>query len=100
MTVVSLFCIEESPMPLDLIFLDTNGSSVFTDWRYHRLTAIGESIEMCQVTFPEFSDPGTPIQTPGIITFPLAIKKGAEILMHQYAVDPRYTTFIGQRERT
>jgi hypothetical protein len=67
-------------MPLDLIFLDTNGSSVFTDWRYHRLTAIGESIEMCQVTFPEFSDPGTPIQTPGIITFPLAIKKGAECI--------------------
>ena len=82
MTVVSLFCVaekgaEEGRMLLDLIFL-----------------------EMCQVRFPDFSDLGTPIQTPGIITFPLAMKKGADILKHQYAVDPKYTTLIGQRERT
>lgn len=84
---------------IDLIFLDRQDSDLTNDWKYFRLTSIGDNIEVCPVTFPDCNDSGVPTQTPGVVGLAVAYHKTTELLKHQNLIDRNRSILIGMRER-
>lgn len=87
-------------MPLDMLFLDKHGDSNQTwDWRYFRITPIaGTHIETCEVTFPDFKDKETPIQTPFVVGLS-AVPEITQDLLGAAGIDRSRSVLIGLRER-
>ena len=87
-------------MPVfDLIWLDKQDSNCTSDWKYYRMTGVGDNIEICQVTFPALADFGKAIQTPCIVGLAVAPEKSAELLKNQFTIDRNRSILIGVRER-
>ena len=86
-------------MTLDMLFVDKHGGSNLTwEWKYYRITPIGENIETCEVTFPGFEDKEKPTQTPFIVG-QASVPEKLEDLLGAAGIDRKHSMLIGLRER-
>jgi len=94
----------------DTIHLDKHGDDDhFPDtWDYYRITGLeglgnvegteGATIEVCRLTWPDFQDKGTAVQTPGVVGLEAAWGHINRIL-NGWGIDRERSVFIGVRDR-
>ena len=86
-------------MAIDMLFVDKHGDSNLTwEWRYRITPIAGTHIEVCEVTFPDFTDKDTPTQTPFVVG-PAAVPEITEGLLEAAGIDRSRSVHIGLRER-
>jgi hypothetical protein len=92
----------------DLIFLNKRGNENDTrEWVYYRTAAAtglgigagdnGSTVRVCRVKWPEFTDVGEIIDTPGTVGYTSAYLNTVK-LVTQWAVDHEQSILIGVRE--
>ena len=93
----------------DLIYLNKRGSEMDTgEWVYYRTTSVtglgigggdeGSTVRVCRVTFPDLTDVGETVDTPGAVGYNSAHPNVVGIL-RGWGVEHEQSVLIGVRER-
>lgn len=97
-------------MGIDSIYLNKrDDSSMTSDWVYYRVTGApglgvpagkeGASVQICKVKWPDFSDVGSMVDSPGQVAMASAYLKGIQNVVQAWGIEHDESILIGLLER-